>query len=36
MNSTAQDVLNRLFEVGSKAFMAKIDWEVSEYFICLL
>ena len=29
MNSTCQDVLNRLFEVGAKAYMAKIDWEVS-------
>ena len=27
MNSTAQDVLERLYQVGRRAFLAKIDWQ---------
>ena len=38
MNSSAQDVLNRLFEVGRSAYMAKIDWQVHLFITnhCLL
>lgn len=36
MNSSAQDVLNRLFEVGRSAYMAKIDWQVCFLLLELL
>ena len=28
-NSSAQDVLERLYQVGRGAYLAKIDWQVS-------